>query len=82
MLVHFPACLICATSDFVQGIWSGMIGGICLQTIILIVITSITNWNTEVRILTLQNFPFKIFYPKINSLYSNKFCRLKKQRAE
>ncbi|KAK0576970.1 hypothetical protein LWI29_026059 [Acer saccharum] len=31
----------------VEGIWSGMIGGICLQTIILIVVTSLTNWNTE-----------------------------------
>ncbi|XP_040996843.1 protein DETOXIFICATION 33-like [Juglans microcarpa x Juglans regia] len=30
-----------------QGIWSGMIGGICLQTIILIVVTSMTNWNKE-----------------------------------
>ncbi|TXG52291.1 hypothetical protein EZV62_021460 [Acer yangbiense] len=33
----------------VEGIWSGMIGGICLQTIILIVVTSLTNWNTEAR---------------------------------
>lgn len=31
----------------VMGIWGGMIGGIVLQTIILIVITSLTNWNTE-----------------------------------
>ncbi|XP_015884585.3 protein DETOXIFICATION 33 [Ziziphus jujuba] len=30
-----------------EGIWSGMIGGISLQTLILIVITSITNWNRE-----------------------------------
>ncbi|KAF2324494.1 hypothetical protein GH714_014825 [Hevea brasiliensis] len=29
------------------GIWSGMIGGICLQTIILIIVTSITNWKRE-----------------------------------
>ncbi|XP_031252728.1 protein DETOXIFICATION 33 [Pistacia vera] len=36
------------TLDFgVEGIWGGMIGGICLQTIILIVVTSITNWKTE-----------------------------------
>lgn len=33
-----------------QGIWGGMLGGICLQTIILVVITSLTNWNTEVTI--------------------------------
>ncbi|KAK7321729.1 hypothetical protein VNO77_32625 [Canavalia gladiata] len=30
-----------------EGIWSGMIGGILLQTIILIVITSLTNWEKE-----------------------------------
>ncbi|EEF52516.1 protein DETOXIFICATION 33 [Ricinus communis] len=30
-----------------MGVWSGMIGGICLQTIILIIVTSITNWNKE-----------------------------------
>ncbi|XP_044511161.1 protein DETOXIFICATION 33 [Mangifera indica] len=34
--------------DFgVEGIWGGMIGGICLQTLILIVVTSLTNWKTE-----------------------------------
>ncbi|KAJ4701864.1 Protein DETOXIFICATION [Melia azedarach] len=32
-----------------EGIWSGMIGGICLQTSILIVITSITNWRKEAQ---------------------------------
>ncbi|KAK2994812.1 hypothetical protein RJ640_021044 [Escallonia rubra] len=31
----------------VMGIWGGMIGGICLQTIILIVVTSLTNWEKE-----------------------------------
>ncbi|XP_014503418.1 protein DETOXIFICATION 33-like [Vigna radiata var. radiata] len=31
----------------VVGIWSGLIAGIVLQTIILIVITSITNWKKE-----------------------------------
>lgn len=30
-----------------MGIWGGMIGGICLQTIILIVVTACTNWNKE-----------------------------------
>ncbi|KAK3231534.1 hypothetical protein Dsin_003415 [Dipteronia sinensis] len=34
----------------VEGIWSGMIGGICLQTAILIVVTSITNWNKEAEV--------------------------------
>ncbi|OMO87656.1 Multi antimicrobial extrusion protein [Corchorus capsularis] len=29
------------------GIWSGMIGGILLQTLILIAITALTNWNKE-----------------------------------
>nr|KYP72869.1 Protein TRANSPARENT TESTA 12 [Cajanus cajan] len=31
----------------VQGIWSGMIGGTMLQTLILLWITLRTNWNTE-----------------------------------
>ncbi|XP_010684414.2 protein DETOXIFICATION 33 [Beta vulgaris subsp. vulgaris] len=31
-----------------MGVWGGMIGGICLQTIILIVITAFTNWKKEV----------------------------------
>ncbi|XLT26364.1 hypothetical protein HN873_057656 [Arachis hypogaea] len=30
-----------------EGIWSGMIGGIALQTIILIIVTSVTNWRKE-----------------------------------
>ncbi|KAJ4831778.1 hypothetical protein Tsubulata_039050 [Turnera subulata] len=30
-----------------QDLWLGMIGGICLQTIILIILTSITNWKRE-----------------------------------
>ncbi|KAL9275702.1 DETOXIFICATION 33-like protein [Drosera capensis] len=30
-----------------EGIWSGLIAGICIQTIILIVVTSLTNWNKE-----------------------------------
>lgn len=30
-----------------MGIWGGMIGGICLQTIILIAITAMTNWEKE-----------------------------------
>ncbi|RDY04719.1 Protein DETOXIFICATION 33, partial [Mucuna pruriens] len=32
-----------------EGIWSGMIGGIVLQTIVLIVVTSITNWEKEAK---------------------------------
>ncbi|GFQ04215.1 mate efflux family protein alf5 [Phtheirospermum japonicum] len=31
-----------------MGIWGGMIGGICLQTLILIVITATRNWDKEV----------------------------------
>ncbi|CAI0465504.1 unnamed protein product [Linum tenue] len=31
----------------VQGIWTGMIAGIVLQTIILVVITAITDWESE-----------------------------------
>ncbi|WJX09372.1 Protein DETOXIFICATION 33 [Trifolium repens] len=30
-----------------EGIWSGLIGGIAMQTIILIILTSITNWKKE-----------------------------------
>ncbi|XP_077225021.1 protein DETOXIFICATION 33-like isoform X2 [Tasmannia lanceolata] len=34
--------------DFgVQGIWGGLTGGIVLQTIILVVVTSCTNWDKE-----------------------------------
>lgn len=33
----------------VKGIWLGMLGGTCLQTIILMVITYRTNWRTEVE---------------------------------
>ncbi|KAF5739410.1 protein TRANSPARENT TESTA 12 [Tripterygium wilfordii] len=49
-IVGLPAGILLGfTFKFgVQGIWSGMIGGICLQTIILISITSITNWKREV----------------------------------
>ncbi|KAI6688924.1 hypothetical protein NL676_025752 [Syzygium grande] len=48
-IVGLPAGILLGfTFGFgVEGIWSGMIGGICLQTLILIVITSITNWNRE-----------------------------------
>lgn len=48
-IVGLPAGILLGfTFGFgVEGIWSGMIGGICLQTIILIVVTSITNWNRE-----------------------------------
>jgi len=33
----------------VKGIWSGMLGGTCLQTLILLIITYRTNWNKEVE---------------------------------
>ncbi|KDP38452.1 hypothetical protein JCGZ_04377 [Jatropha curcas] len=48
-IVGLPAGIVLGfTFSFgVVGIWSGMIGGICLQTIILIVVTSITNWKRE-----------------------------------
>ncbi|GLT73843.1 hypothetical protein SLA2020_456750 [Shorea laevis] len=48
-IVGLPAGILLGfTFDFgAVGIWSGMIGGICLQTLILIVVTSITNWNRE-----------------------------------
>ncbi|GAV71602.1 MatE domain-containing protein [Cephalotus follicularis] len=48
-IVGLPAGILLGfTFGFgVEGIWSGMIGGICLQTIILVVVTSLTNWKTE-----------------------------------
>ncbi|KAL6995620.1 Protein DETOXIFICATION 33 [Sarracenia purpurea var. burkii] len=42
------AILLGFTFDLgVLGIWGGLVGGICLQTAILIFVTSITNWNKE-----------------------------------
>ncbi|CAN1819589.1 Protein DETOXIFICATION 33 [Linum perenne] len=48
-IVGLPAGILFGFNfDFgVEGIWSGMIGGIVMQTIILVVITSITNWDSE-----------------------------------
>nr|KJB14540.1 hypothetical protein B456_002G130000 [Gossypium raimondii] len=48
-IVGLPAgCLLGFTFGFgVMGIWSGMIGGIVLQTLSLIVVISLTNWNKE-----------------------------------
>ncbi|KAG2663868.1 hypothetical protein I3843_16G054400 [Carya illinoinensis] len=48
-IVGLPAGIVLGfTFGFgAEGIWSGMIGGIVLQTIILVVITSITNWTKE-----------------------------------
>ncbi|KAA8528605.1 hypothetical protein F0562_035960 [Nyssa sinensis] len=48
-LVGLPAGILLGfTFGFgAMGIWSGMIGGICLQTIILVVVTSIRNWKKE-----------------------------------
>lgn len=43
-------CLLGFKFDFgVKGIWSGMLGGTCLQTLILLTITYRTNWNKEVE---------------------------------
>lgn len=39
-----------------QGIWSGMLGGVCLQAIILIIIITITNWKKEVCLYIIQKF--------------------------
>lgn len=35
--------------DCLQGIWSGMIGGTLMQTMILVWVTFRTNWNKEVQ---------------------------------
>uniref|UniRef100_A0A803L5N8 Multidrug and toxic compound extrusion protein n=1 Tax=Chenopodium quinoa TaxID=63459 RepID=A0A803L5N8_CHEQI len=32
----------------VMGVWGGMLSGVCLQTIALIIVTSLTNWKKEV----------------------------------
>lgn len=45
-LVILIATCLCA----LQGIWGGMIAGICLQTTILIVIVATRNWEKEVSI--------------------------------
>ncbi|TYG83048.1 hypothetical protein ES288_D01G137600v1 [Gossypium darwinii] len=48
-IVGLPAGILLGfTFGFgVMGIWSGMIGGIVLQTLSLIVVISLTNWNKE-----------------------------------
>ncbi|KAF8377464.1 hypothetical protein HHK36_030842 [Tetracentron sinense] len=48
-IVGLPAGILLGFKfDFgVEGIWGGMIGGILLQTIILVVVTSCTDWNKE-----------------------------------
>ncbi|MED6182918.1 Protein DETOXIFICATION 33 [Stylosanthes scabra] len=48
-IVGLPAGILLGfTFGFgVEGIWSGLIGGIVLQTIILIIVTSLTNWRKE-----------------------------------
>ncbi|KAL6995622.1 Protein DETOXIFICATION 33 [Sarracenia purpurea var. burkii] len=48
-VVGLPAALLLGfTFDLgVRGIWGGLIGGICLQTAILIFVTSISNWKKE-----------------------------------
>jgi hypothetical protein len=37
-----------------QGIWSGMIGGTLMQTLILVWVTFRTDWEKEVRAVTLH----------------------------
>ncbi|XP_042507457.1 protein DETOXIFICATION 33-like isoform X2 [Macadamia integrifolia] len=48
-IVGLPAGLLLGFKfDFgVEGVWGGMIGGIVLQTIVLVIVTSCTNWNRE-----------------------------------
>ncbi|KAK9271079.1 hypothetical protein L1049_026668 [Liquidambar formosana] len=54
-IVGLPAGILLGfTFDLgAMGIWGGMIGGICLQTIILIGVTSYTNWTKEVSTYSL-----------------------------
>ncbi|CAN0922124.1 Protein DETOXIFICATION 33 [Linum grandiflorum] len=48
-IVGLPAGILLGfTFGFgVEGIWSGMIAGVALQTLILVVITAITDWDSE-----------------------------------
>lgn len=63
-----------------QGIWGGMVAGICLQTLILIGIIYFTNWNKEV----LSLYPlFCDVSPLclVNHFISSEYCRLSKPRV-
>ncbi|XP_042379873.1 protein DETOXIFICATION 33-like [Zingiber officinale] len=50
-LVGIPmGCLLAFYFDLgVKGMWSGMLTGVCMQTVILISITAGTNWTIEAR---------------------------------
>ena len=48
LLVSRKKYYVIAVCVWAQGIWSGMIGGIVLQTVILLWVTIRTDWNKEV----------------------------------
>lgn len=39
---------MCMYDMMMQGIWTGMIGGTLMQTIILVIVTFRTDWDKEV----------------------------------
>jgi hypothetical protein len=49
-----------------QGIWSGLIGGTAVQTLILAYLTARCDWDEEVSILSsllvVFSYPFHFFY--------------------
>ncbi|KAG7594365.1 Zinc knuckle CX2CX4HX4C [Arabidopsis thaliana x Arabidopsis arenosa] len=73
-IIGLPAGLVLGfTLDFgVQGIWGGMVAGICLQTLILIGIIYFTNWNKEAEQAESRSTP-------VSSVV--KLCRLEWRRC-
>lgn len=54
-----------------QGIWSGMLGGTVMQTIILIWITARTDWNKEVIQISLLFLMLVVILVEIDIILSN-----------
>ena len=46
-----------------QGLWSGMIGGTLMQTVILVWVTLRTDWNKEVNVGFNYEFLSNFYYP-------------------
>jgi hypothetical protein len=52
-----------------QGIWGGMIGGLVVQTLVLIWVTFRTDWNKEVYFQNLKEhilFTYMYFHLRVN----------------
>ncbi|CAF2054038.1 unnamed protein product [Brassica napus] len=65
----------------VQGIWGGMVAGICLQTLILIGIIYYTNWNKEVSYLVSISSLCSTFVSWFDHFINFELCRLSKPRV-